>query len=157
METPRFAVDKMLGRLATWLRLIGEDATYGAHLAGRTLIRHARTDHRTLLTRDSRFLHEASCPEYLFIPSSDFRDQLRQVVAAFHLDPFARLFTRCARCNDAVIAVRKSEVSHRVPSYVYSTQELFAQCPRCRRVYWPATHYARIRDELTAMGFRASA
>jgi uncharacterized protein with PIN domain len=38
----RFAADIMLGRLAKWLRIIGEDVIYGRHLTGYGLIRAAR-------------------------------------------------------------------------------------------------------------------
>ena len=153
----RFAVDKMLGRLATWLRLIGQDATYGPHLSGRTLVRQARSDGRTILTRDHRLLREPQPPPLLFVESDHVREQLRQVVEACALDPCAQLFTRCLRCNEPVVAVPKAELEHHVPPYVFATQERFVRCPRCRRVYWAATHYDRAREELRAMGFRAGA
>ncbi len=151
----RFAVDKMLGRLARWLRVIGQDATYGPHLSGRTLTRHARTEGRTVLTRDHRLLREPQPPPLLFIESDHFRDQLRQVIEACGLDPFAGLFTRCVRCNEPVVAVHKGEVERHVPPYVFASQERFVRCPRCRRIYWPATHDVRVRAELRAMGFDA--
>ena len=69
----RFAVDKMLGRLATWLRIIGQDATYGAHLAGQSLLRHARSQGRTVLTRDRRLLQRHSGePPVVFIDTRIF-------------------------------------------------------------------------------------
>ena len=151
----RFAVDKMLGRLASWLRIIGQDATYGPHLSGRTLTRHARSEGRTVLTRDHRLLREAAPPPVMLIESDHFREQLRQVVESFGLDPFARLFTRCIRCNEPVAPVHKADVEHRVPPYVFASQERFVCCPRCRRIYWPATHDARVRAELRAMGWEA--
>jgi hypothetical protein len=69
----RFAVDKMLGRLATWLRIVGQDATYGAHLSGQTLVRHARAEGRTILTRNLRLRrlrrhHDASLRGRLRVP-----------------------------------------------------------------------------------------
>lgn len=149
----RFAVDKMLGRLATWLRIIGQDATYGPHLSGRTLMRHARSEGRTVLTRDHRLLREPAPPALLLIESDHFRDQLRQVVAICGLDPFAQLFTRCIRCNEPVAPVHRTDVEHGVPPYVFASQECFVCCPRCRRIYWPATHDARVRTELRAMGW----
>ncbi|MFQ5667435.1 MAG: Mut7-C RNAse domain-containing protein [Candidatus Binatia bacterium] len=157
MAAPRFAVDKMLGRLATWLRLTGHDATYGSHLSRRTLIREARVDGRTILTRDHRLLRERNRPPLLFIEDDDFRAQLRQVVHAFDLDPFNRLFTRCARCNVPVVPISKAEAAKRVPPYVFTTQAYFVHCPRCQRIYWPATHYEHVRRELQAMGFKPPA
>jgi uncharacterized protein with PIN domain len=153
MITHRYAVDKMLGRLATWLRLIGQDATYGSHLGGQNLIRQARTEGRTIVTRDHRVLRAASGLVVVFITSDDFREQLDQVIRSCHLDPVAALFTRCARCNTLVVAALKSEVATQVPPYVFATQERFVRCPRCFRIYWPGTHYDRVREQLRAMGY----
>ena len=154
MDAPRFAVDKMLGRLATWLRIIGADASYGSHLSGRILLRHARSEGRTVLTRDRTLCKEKTDrPPLVFIESDAFRDQLRQVVAAFDLDPFAQLFTRCTHCNEPIVPLTKSVVAGTVPSYVFSTQEHFVHCPRCHRIYWAATHHSRVRDELHRLGF----
>jgi len=154
MITHRFAVDKMLGRLATWLRLIGQDAIYGSQLAGRSLIRQARSEGRTILTRDRRVARAGSDLCVLVVASDDFREQLQQVVLACHVDPFAALFTRCVECNTPVLAVLKAEVADHVPPYVFSTQHHFARCPRCHRIYWPGTHNARVREELRTMGYR---
>ena len=151
MAPPRFALDTMLGRLATWLRLIGCDASYGSHLSQRTLVRHARAEDRIVLTRSRALLRERDV-RLLFIESDHFRDQLRQVVSAFGLLPLRELFTRCPRCNAALQAVSKAAVESRVPAYVYASQEHFVACPACRRVYWPATHCARVSRELGGMG-----
>ena len=152
MAPTRFAVDKMLGRLAAWLRLLGHDATYGGDLGGRALIRHARQEQRTILTRDRKLLRERHAPPLLFIDSDHFRDQVRQVVRACGLDPQALLFRRCLRCNEPVITVPKSAVAGRVPPYVFDTQSDFARCPRCGRIFWPGTHVEHVRAELQAMG-----
>ncbi len=149
---PRFAVDKMLGRLATWLRLLGYDATYGSHLGGAALLRHARREGRIVLTRERRPRRAIDLP-VLFIVSDDFRAQVRQVLEALGLDPFARLFARCSRCNQPVVATPRSAVAGLVPPYVLATQEHFVRCPRCGRIYWPATHYAHVYAELRRMGF----
>ena len=152
MGSTRFAVDKMLGRLASWLRLLGQDATYGGHLGGRALVRHARDEQRIIVTRDRKLLRERNAPLMVFIDSDHFRDQVGQVVRACGLDPVADLFHRCLRCNEAVVAVPKSAVAGRVPPYVFDTQSDFARCPSCGRIFWPGTHVARVRAELHAMG-----
>src|SRR5205823_1868722 len=110
----------------------------------------------TILTRDRRLLCDPNRPPLLFINSDHFRDQLQQVVATYHLDPFARMFSRCAHCNEPVAPVAKEHVAGHVPEYVYTTQEHFVRCGRCRRIYWPATHCDRVHAELQKMGFRPS-
>ncbi len=149
----RFAVDKMLGRLATWLRLIGQDATWGSHLSGATLVRQARAERRTILTRDrqlARPQRHAGVP-LLLIQSNDFRAQLLQVIRTFALDPYAYAFTRCIRCNVPVMPLGKEAVADRVPAYVLATHTEFARCPRCGRIYWPATHHDHVVQELRAL------
>jgi uncharacterized protein len=142
-----FAADLMLGRLARWLRIIGQDVVYGPHLTGYGLIRAARHENRLILTRD-RGLKKKQPPPLLFIDSDHYRDQLRQVIRACGLDPGKNLFTRCVECNAVLQSRPKETVKSLVPPYVYSTQEQFSWCPTCRRVYWPATHHQRMLEEL---------
>src|SRR5262249_15008112 len=143
---------KMLGRLARWLRLIGADTTYGSHLGSYALIRHARNEQRTILTRDHRVCKAAADLEVIFVDSDSVAEQLRQVISLLALDPWVALFTRCVSCNTPVVAVPKEDVAHRVPVYVYTIQTDFARCPHCLRIYWPGTHYDRVREHLHALG-----
>ncbi len=147
---PTFAVDKMLGRLARWLRILGHDVAYGPHLSGRTLVDRARRERRLLLTRDTRLLRDRHLPPHLFVTSDHFREQLRQVAAAAPLG--AGFLRRCLDCNRPLAAVARDAVAGAVPPYVLATQEHFQRCPRCGRISWPATHRAHMLDELTALG-----
>jgi len=152
MEPPRFAVDKMLGRLATWLRLLGIDAAYGPHLSGRTLLRVARRECRIVLTRDTHLARAAAGVPLLFVVGDRFRDQLHQVLTTFHIDPFPTMLTRCSRCNEPLEELPRERAAPFVPAYVRETAERFVQCPRCRRIYWPGTHAERMRKEMAALG-----
>ena len=148
----KFVADRMLGKLARWLRVIGQDVTYGPHLSGYGLIREARREGRLILTRD-RSLVRKNPPDYLMIESDQFREQLKQVVSACGLEPFKEAFTRCTECNSPLEAVAKGGVEGKVPPYVFSTQQKFSLCPACRRVYWPATHQQKMLEQLKALGF----
>ena len=148
----KFVADRMLGRLARWLRVIGQDVAYGPHLSGYGLIRAARREGRLILTRD-RALAKKSPPPCLVIESDRFREQLRQVVRACNLDPLKQAFTRCVECNSLLRTAAKEGLEGKVPPYVFSTQEKFSLCPACRRIYWPATHQQRMAAELRAMEF----
>jgi uncharacterized protein len=143
----KFAADRMLGRLAKWLRVIGQDVTYGRHLSGYGLIRAARAENRLILTRDRRLKHKQP-PPFLFIESDHYREQLREVVYGCGLEVGERMFTRCIACNTPLEPKPKPAVEKLVPSYVFSTQNEFSWCPRCRRIYWPATHHQKMLEEL---------
>lgn len=148
----KFVADKMLGRLARWLRVIGQDVTYGSDLSGYGLIRAARREGRLILTRDRR-IGKKNPPGYVLIESDRFRDQLKQIVEACGLDVFKDAFTRCVECNTELQSIAKQAVREKVPPYVFSTQEKFSLCPTCQRIYWPATHQQKMVEELKAMGF----
>lgn len=148
----KFAADKMLGRLAKWLRIIGQDVVYGQHLSGRGLVRAAARERRIMLTRDRR-ISRHNPDRTVFIRDDHFRAQLKQVVEDCGLDPFAALLTRCVECNESLQPITKDQVRDTVPPYVFETQEVFSVCPACRRTFWPATHQQQMMDELERLGF----
>jgi len=141
----------MLGRLVKWLRVLGHDVIYGQHLTGHGLIRAARVEGRLILTRDRR-LKQKQPPPYLFIESNHYRDQLRQVIKECGLKPAQAMFTRCIECNTVLQPKAKESAEKNVPPYVFSTQEKFSWCPKCRRIYWSATHHDRMMTELEQLG-----
>jgi len=144
-EIPRFAADRMMARLARWLRLLGADVICDQRLDGATMLRWARAEGRMMLTRDMRL---RTAPDVLYLEPDDFRAQLRAVLARRPFDVHRHAFTRCSRCNVALRRVAREAVAERVPPYVYATQESFARCDRCGRVYWEATHPERARREI---------
>lgn len=145
----------MLGRLAKWLRVIGQDVIYGPHLSGYGLIHAARKENRLILTRD-RGLKKKQPAELIFIESNDYREQLRQVVQACRLEPLGTLCSRCLTCNTKLQPRPRDSVKEMVPPYVFSSQEEFHWCPQCQRIYWPATHYERMIEELKKIGVAAT-
>ena len=147
----RFAVDRMLGRLARWLRILGHDVAYGPHLSGRALVASARDEGRMLVTRDTRLVRARDLPPHLFVASDQFREQLREIAAAVPLGG-ARVLGRCLDCNRALEELSREGARDRVPVFVWETSARFYVCRPCSRVYWPATHRANVVRELTALG-----
>jgi uncharacterized protein with PIN domain len=143
----KFAADRMLGRLARWLRVLGLDVIYGRHLSGYGLIHAARQENRLILTRDRR-LKQKQPPKYILVESDQYAEQLRQVIRECGLSVGAALFTRCLECNTVLQPRDRVSVESLVPPYVFATQERFSWCPKCSRVYWPATHHERMVKEL---------
>lgn len=144
-ETPRFAVDRMLQRLARWLRLMGADTLFDASLGGAELLRRARQEGRTVVTRDKRL---RTAPDVIFLSANLFRDQLREVLAQRPFDPRAHAFTRCSECNAPLQWLDRNLVARRVPPFVFASQDKFACCPDCGKIYWDATHVTRAMAEI---------
>ena len=53
-SAPKFAADRMLARLARWLRLLGADVLFDPSVGGAELLARARSEGRVTLTRDKR-------------------------------------------------------------------------------------------------------
>jgi uncharacterized protein with PIN domain len=148
-KIPKFAADRMLKRLAKWLRLLGADVLCDDSLTGAQMLHRARAEGRPLLTRDKR-LRTAS--DVLYIESQLIREQIREVIARYPFDPRRHAFTRCSSCNEILKIVGRDIVARRVPPFVYAANEKFAVCDRCGHIYWGATHPERALRELDAMG-----
>jgi uncharacterized protein with PIN domain len=150
---PRFLADAMLGRLATWLRVLGYDAEYD-RARDAALVARARIEGRILLTRDTGLLRRRDLPPHLFIRSDAVRAQLTEVLAALRLPARPAAEPRCLRCNVLLEPRSRSAVEGRVPDFVWASQERFWACPRCQRLYWPGTHRRRMAETLEDLARR---
>jgi hypothetical protein len=135
----KFIADVMVGKLARWLRVLGIDVAYSNTYEDAELIRIASAENRVVLTRDIGLAARRSPVRFVLIRSDDYTEQIDQVIREFHLANF-KVFTRCLECNVVLTPVDKETVFERVPPYVYLTQERFALCPSCNRVFWHGTH-----------------
>jgi uncharacterized protein with PIN domain len=138
----KFIADVMLGRLATWLRLLGYDTTYMPDADDPELARIARAEDRILLTRDVELTRRRGVRSVL-IESDQVEEQVRQVFRALKLTT-REAFSRCAECNHRLEIASKESVRGAVPPYVFQTQERFRRCANCGRVYWRGTHWVRM-------------
>jgi hypothetical protein len=151
----KFAADCMLGTLAKWLILLGHDVAYFPRIEDKALVRFARRERRTILTRDRRLVQRRDARDHILIQSQDLPEQVRQVLEERRLRIRKdSLFRRCIKCNRRTRPVAKTSVRHEVPPYVYRTRRRFSRCPGCRRIFWRATHVRRMLEDLeTRMGF----
>ena len=148
---PKFIVDVNVGRLATWLRIMGYDTTFPRTANDNELVRLALKQDRLLITRDSGFLLRRSVRlgqlRMLYVVADDLRGQLRQLIGELDLNLDSG-FSRCLRCNEPLAPVDKGAVADQIPDYVARTQTAFSQCFSCLRVYWPGTHWSNMISEL---------
>jgi uncharacterized protein with PIN domain len=150
---PRLLADAMLGGLARWLRVLGLDVAYDPALDDAALVSLAAAEDRTILTRDRKLVERRLARNHLLITSGEVGAQIRQVIGALEVEPDpARLLSRCLRCNTPLAPLAAEQARERVPPYVARTRERFRECPACGRVYWAATHVARMRERLAGFG-----
>ncbi|MFM7142454.1 MAG: Mut7-C RNAse domain-containing protein [Alphaproteobacteria bacterium] len=151
MET-RFAVDRPLGRLARWLRLLGRDAVLRREMEGRALLVLAAREERVVLTRDERLVREPGRARVHLLRADRFREQVREMVAAGLLDPAATPKPRCTACNGEPHEVASSDLPPSVPMRVRESGATFSRCPGCGRIAWDGSQADRIGAEIAALG-----
>ncbi len=145
----RFIADRTLGKLARKLRALGFDAAYrgGGNLDG--AVKAAAAEDRILLTRSRRVAAKAPGLRILIIESDHPRKQVEEVLAAFKITPSPeKYFSRCIVCNEELRPIPKEETEGRVPDFIYRSYDPFHICPRCRRIYWPGTHYQKMITQI---------
>ena len=154
---PRFVADSMLGRLAKWLRAFGFGVHYDPSLDDHGVIARARERGAIALTGDTDFPKPADV-RVIFIVSDHLKEQLEQLVrdVPLHLTE-ARPFTRCIVCNQALVPATRDEVWRDIPPFIYLTNESYARCPECKRVYWEGSHARRMHDALVSLSASARA
>jgi uncharacterized protein with PIN domain len=146
-----FLADAHLGGLARFLRMMGFDTLHDQALADVEVRRIAQDEGRIVLTRDRELLKCREIERGCYVRALKPESQLREVAARYRLAERARPFTLCLHCNRALESIAKEAVVDRVPEGVLALHASFTHCTRCDRVYWPGTHYARMRAVLAAI------
>lgn len=142
----KFIVEHNVGKLAKWLRMAGFDALLFTGADDAVVIATAIDEGRILLTRDRRIMKRrdivAGRIPAILIESDHFTAQVRQVISVLKLDQSSlHPFTICLECNQRLEKQNKETVKDRVPAYVFLTQEHFAECPACHRLFWQGSHW----------------
>lgn len=142
---PRFLADAHLGGLARRLRLLGFDTELARDAPDRSLADLADGDGRIVLSRDRELLKHRRVARGRYVRARTTEEQLREVVAHFGLRENVRQFSRCLECNAPLRPASLAEVADRLPPRVAADQTEFTLCTRCARVYWPGSHWQRLR------------
>ncbi|MEA1940556.1 MAG: Mut7-C RNAse domain-containing protein [Candidatus Caldatribacteriota bacterium] len=149
-EKIKFLADKMLGRLAKWLRILGYDTTYSAYSNDLFVILAAREKNRVLLTRNTNLIKRKNICDFLFIKNDNWEEQLGEVIRGLKLKISldSNLFSRCSICNTPTINIEKKIVRNHVPPYVFLNNNNFVYCPSCNKYYWKGTHWEKMRQRV---------
>lgn len=137
----KFLVDRMLGKLARELRMLGYDAIYYRGEDAHQLIHLARQEERIILTRNTKLIPKKLEDRISTVTEDKPLLQLRDLIqkGLISLDE-ENLFSRCLLCNALLDEIPREEAEGKVPDFILYEQKEFFQCPQCRRIYWQGTH-----------------
>lgn len=145
----KFICDRMLGKLAKKLRMLGIDTAYLNKIDEDSIITSAIKENRLILTRRANFPVPDKRFSMLFIKDNDPKGQIRQVISSFkiHRDS-VKPFSRCICCNTLLKPLKKELAEGRVADYVFNTSEDFSECTACKKIYWHGTHYKKMMGSI---------
>src|SRR5260370_27361621 len=114
----RFLVDGMLGGLARWLRILGQDVRYDASMNDNELLRIAHEENMVLLTRDEELYERAIARKIqsALVLGETEETRLAQIASGLgvHLD-INMAETKCPECVAGLKQTTKNDASDKVP------------------------------------------
>jgi uncharacterized protein with PIN domain len=141
----RFVLDTHLGRLATYLRMLGFDTSYENNREDKELSRISEGEQRVLLTRDCGLLKRGTVAYGYFVRATEPKQQVVEVLRRFDLFSAACPFQRCLRCNARLNSIAKEAITERLETDTRRYFDAFRLCPGCNRVYWTGSHYEHMQ------------
>jgi uncharacterized protein with PIN domain len=148
LRTCRFILDVQLGRLARSLRMLGFDTSYRNDYRDAELIRIALLERRIILTRNRAILKHKAITHGYWVRNTTGDEQLAEIIQRFDLKNHLQPFTRCLLCNRLIEPVEKEHIRDRLPPKTATHFDTFFHCPECNRIYWPGSHYQRMREKI---------
>jgi uncharacterized protein with PIN domain len=148
----KFLLDAMLGKLAHWLRMMGQDVTYSVHFGDVELLVLAKDEGRVLLTRDLELYRRAMSRglESFFVEGKTESSRLAEVACRYGLPLEVDMDEmRCPLCNTPVKTASKEELKSRLQPNTYRYYNQFWSCPHCIQIYWQGTHWLEITKTLS--------
>lgn len=141
----RFVLDVHLGKLATYLRLLGFDVLYQNNYNDDELAQISSQEQRMLLTQDRGLLKRSIVTYGYVVRSPDPETQTAEVLQRFGLHGAIAPLQRCPYCNGDLVQVEKAAIIDQIPYYTRILYDEFSQCQSCDRIYWKGAHYKRIQ------------
>jgi uncharacterized protein with PIN domain len=140
----RFVLDSHLGKLASYLRLLGYDTLYRNDYEDSELAIISHLENRYLLTRDQNLLKRSLVVYGYWVRAQVPSLQLIEVVQRFKLKEKTKPYVRCSLCNGMLIEVPKAEIADKLELKTKLYYDDFRLCIECDQIYWKGTHFIRM-------------
>ncbi len=145
----RFVVDAMLGKVALWLRLAGNDTFYSPTLDDDVALEMAEEEDRTLLTSDEE-LHQRAKERGLrsMLVRGSVDERVARVFRAYKIEPRIDPHkSRCSKCNGELEVIdkgHKARIQHLVHQGTFEYYDTFWLCNDCESVFFQGGYWENI-------------
>ena len=153
LRISRFILDVQLGKLARALRMLGFDTLYRNDYQDFEIIDTAINTKRIILTRDRGILKHKSITHGYWVRNTSVNKQVEEIVRRFDLKNQIQPLTRCLLCNEPIKSIKKGTIINRLPPGTAKQFDTFYHCTHCDKIYWPGSHYQRMRKKIDTILF----
>jgi uncharacterized protein len=148
----KFLADGMLGKLARWLRILGQDVIYSTQLSDNELLGLAKAEGRVLLTKDFELYKRAISRnlDAFYVEGKRESDRLAEVAKRYGVALVIDMDkSHCPICNTKLQVAPKEQLKDELEQNTYIYYDKFWKCPNCGQVYWQGAHWKQITKTLT--------
>ncbi|MCJ7784437.1 MAG: Mut7-C RNAse domain-containing protein [Desulfobacterales bacterium] len=145
----KFIADRMLGKLAKELRMLGYDTVYYRGEDAYPLIKLAREEGRVILTRTTKLTPKRPEDRIVRIMEDKPSFQLRELIQIKIISLYEETpFSRCLVCNILLNEMPREEAEGKVPDFIFYQRKKFFRCPQCSRIYWQGSHQDHMQKKI---------
>ena len=147
----KFLADSMLGKLARWLRMLGNDVIYNVQLNDNQLLELAKKEKRILLTKDLELYQRAASRniDAFYVEGKTESFRLAEIAKRYDLTLDIDMEkSHCPVCNTAITPASKEQLLGELQKNTYAFYSEFWKCPNCGKIYWQGAHWKQITGTL---------
>jgi uncharacterized protein len=147
----KFLADGMLGKLARWLRILGNDVIYSVESDDSELLELAKKDERVLLTKDLELYKRAIGRglDYYYVDGKTEPDRIAEVAKRYSLPLVIDMDkSHCPICNTKLAAASKEQLQSELEKNTFTYYSKFWKCSNCGQIYWQGAHWTQINNTL---------
>ena len=147
----KFLADGMLGKLARWLRMLGQDVMYSTELTDSELLELTKKEKRVLLTKDLELYKRAIARniDAFYIEEKRDSDQIAELAQRYNLVLAIDMEkSHCPVCNTKLKVTPKEQLLGELEKNTLTYYEKFWKCPNCGQVYWQGGHWKQINNTI---------
>lgn len=147
----KFVLDVHLGKLVSYLRMLGIDTLYPENYDDENLAKISSKEDRILLTRDRGLLKRGIVNYGYCVRETNPEKQFIEIVRRFNLKGLGVIFQRCLNCNGLLKEANKLDILDQLQPKTKEHFDEFFQCSDCQQIYWKGSHYQRMQKFITEL------
>lgn len=147
----KFLADGMLGKLARWLRMLGNDVIYSVEFDDSELLELAKKEDRFLLTKDLELYKRAIRRglDLHYVKGKKEPERIAEVAKRYSLPLVIDMDkSHCPICNTKLAAASKEQLQNELEKNTFTYYSKFWKCSNCGQIYWQGAHWTQINNTL---------